>query len=511
MTTVPAETPIDQVRAVADALLYEGYVLYPYRASASKNHSRWQFGVLVPPGYAELDPSERADSQTECVLEYRDTTRVRILVRFLHVQRRSVEVRDPSTGRFGDGELNVDGVPVTGWDEAVEREVTATVAVSRLLDGPHTEPFEIAGGRDDEPVRDARGTVAGRVVRQRHRLTGAVEVSACPVPGPWQALRLRVRVVNRTTVAPRPADRTAALAGALTAAHTILSVSPEAGSTAGFVSMVDPPEWAAPAVAECQNTGTWPVLAGIDGDRSTVLSSPIILYDHPSVAPESTGDMYDATEIDEILTLRTLALTDEEKAQARATDPRAAAVIDRADHLDAATLDRLHGAVRYLRALAGNGAAVPDPVGPGAGPRRETGSGLGVGPGADLGGDLDRLSRPGPGDPPSGPPEPPWWDPGGDRSVSPETDSVDIGGVLVRRGATVRLRPGRRRADAQDMFLRGRLAVVEAVLRDVDDVTYLAVTLIDDPSADLHRVHGRFLYFAPDEVEAVPDSDGDRS
>jgi hypothetical protein len=63
------------------------------------------------------------------------------------------------------------------------------------------------------------------------------------------------------------------------------------------------------------------------------------------------------------------------------------------------------------------------------------------------------------------------------------------------------LRPGRRRADAQDMFLAGRAALVEAVLLDVDDTAYLAVTLADDPAADLQAAHGRFLYFAPDEVE----------
>ena len=95
----------------------------------------------------------------------------------------------------------------------------------------------------------------------------------------------------------------------------------------------------------------------------------------------------------------------------------------------------------------------------------------------------------------------PWWDPGADASVSPGTDSVVIAGHRVARGSRVILRPGRRRADAQDMFLAGRAALVEAVLLDVDDTAYLAVTLADDPAADLQSAHGRFLYFAPDEVE----------
>ena len=76
----------------------------------------------------------------------------------------------------------------------------------------------------------------------------------------------------------------------------------------------------------------------------------LFLYDYPQIAPESPGDLYDATEIDEILTLRTMTLTDEEKREARATDPRAAAIIDRVDDMPPEILDRLHGAVRYLRA-----------------------------------------------------------------------------------------------------------------------------------------------------------------
>jgi hypothetical protein len=95
----------------------------------------------------------------------------------------------------------------------------------------------------------------------------------------------------------------------------------------------------------------------------------------------------------------------------------------------------------------------------------------------------------------------PWWDPDADASVSPETDTVEIGGRPVGRGSRVRLRPGARRADAQDMFLAGRIAEVQAVLFDVDDHPYLAVSLADDPDADLRIAHGRFLYFGTDEVE----------
>ncbi len=132
-----------------------------------------------------------------------------------------------------------------------------------------------------------------------------------------------------------------------------------------FISMTDPPEWAAPGCSRCENVGCWPVLAGPDGGREVLLSSPIILYDHPELAPESPGELYDGTEIDEILTLRTLALSDAEKDEARATDPRAAALIDRVEALERGRLQRLHGTIRSPRAVP---PGPPDPAGPADGP-----------------------------------------------------------------------------------------------------------------------------------------------
>ena len=87
--------------------------------------------------------------------------------------------------------------------------------------------------------------------------------------------------------------------------------------------------------------------------------------------------------------------------------------------------------------------------------------------------------------------------------MRPETDSVEVSGVALAKGSRVRLRPKLQRADAQDMFLDGRVARVEAVFVDVENNNYLAVTLEDDPAADLYQSHGRFLYFQPDEVEPL--------
>jgi len=280
--------------------------------------------------------------------------------------------------------------------------------------------------------------------------------------GPYGAIRLRVRVENRTEPRVPLRSRDDGLKYSLIAAHLLIGV---AGGS--FLSLTDPPEWASGEVAGCVNVGTWPVLAGPPECRDLMLSSPVILYDHPEVAPESAGDLYDATEIDEILTLRTLALTDEERQEARATDPRAADLIDRLDDLPAEMLERMHGAIRYLSPGPGKAAAPPTFTEPGARPPV------------------------------------PWWDPGSDTSVSPETDHVLVAGVKVARGSRVRMRPGARRTDAQDLFLTGREALVEAVLHDVDGQVHVAVSPVSDPLAELQRNHGRFLYFAPDELEPV--------
>ena len=88
------------------------------------------------------------------------------------------------------------------------------------------------------------------------------------------------------------------------------------------------------------------MLAGRPGERDLLLISPIILYDHPEIAEQSEGALYDSTEIDEILTLRVMTMTDEEKAQARATDPLAAQIIDRCDSMSPEAMQQLHGVLR---------------------------------------------------------------------------------------------------------------------------------------------------------------------
>ncbi|MCU1457035.1 MAG: hypothetical protein JWL73_1127 [Actinomycetia bacterium] len=432
---------LDEARQVADAMLFEGYLLYPYRASATKNQHRWQFGVLAPIGADTGDPSVQ---RTECLLEADDSATVEVHVRFLQLETR------------GEEQL---------WDEGDPVERTVTAEVGELVRGDVVEPIVESGAARE------RGGV--RFVREP--LEARVTVSAERLPGPYGGLRLRILIENtgRWDANGRgngsgSSTRDAVMRRSLIGAHVLVGV--QGGR---FVSLLEPPEWAMPAVDGCSNVGTFPVLVGDRDD--IVLSSPIILYDHPQIAPESAGQLFDATEIDEILTLRTLALTDAEKAEARDTDPRAAEIIDRVEDMPAEIFERLHGAIRSLRPVRPDRSdAVPTVYTP-----------------VDGDGDAERHDD-----------ETAWWDPAADAGFAPDRDAVTIDGVAVRRGSRVRLRPGRH-ADAQDMFWSGRIATVTAVLHDVDGNRHVAVIPVDDPGADVREWQGRFLYFDPSEVEPV--------
>jgi hypothetical protein len=80
-----------------------------------------------------------------------------------------------------------------------------------------------------------------------------------------------------------------------------------------------------------------------------MLCSPILLYDYPQVAPESAGDFYDGTEMDEMLTLRVMTLTDDEKSQMRGADEHVRNLLERTERTVREQLMRTHGTVRELR------------------------------------------------------------------------------------------------------------------------------------------------------------------
>jgi hypothetical protein len=432
----------DHARAVADAVLYEGYLLYPYRANSRKNQSRWQFGVLGPQGAADTGIGEDDTLSAQVLVRSNTVPSLSGVVRFLQLQHRAAE-RDIGGGRFEPvDELSTESTRWLSWDEAVEREV----AIDRfgVTSLPRTLNISIPGGSDTEMLD------GGRLVRTRRALHGQLDMSA---ERDGELLRLSIEVRN---TAPPAADKDEAIATSLIGTHLLIEVC-----DGEFVSLLEPPDPAAAAVARCRHHRCFPVLAGPPGELNLVLVSPIILYDHPEIAEQSKGALYDSTEIDEILTLRIMTMTDEEKAQARATDPLAAQIIDRCDSMSPEAMLDLHGVLRNPHTTAKDAGLIPEvPT------------------------DVD------------------WWDPLADNAVRPELDAILVDGTRVTRGSRVRLRPSRR-ADAQDLFYADKIARVTSVHEDVDGDQHVGVVLEDDPAADLHDWYGRYLYFAPDEVEPL--------
>jgi hypothetical protein len=391
---------LEWAERVADAILYEGYLLYPYRASAAKNQLRWQFGVVAPRPPREED-GEPWFTHTECLVEPLGDLRLSIRVRFLQPRLADSENACARRSATGDG----------GWLEGVPHAIDLdSVELANL---PMTRDVELA----------TRG------------LAARVCIEAAPIDA---FVKLRIRLENlQPWRAEFAINRDEMLRQSLVAAHLLLAIDGGA-----FVSLLEPPEAVASIAASCTNRHTWPVLVGDRGRRDLMLSSPIVLYDYPAVAKESVGDLCDAAEIDEILSLRIMTLTDEEKREARETDPRARSIINRVDGLTPEAFARLHGTMRSA----------------------------------------DFFNPPG--------------------TPSPDEAFVTVGDARMQKGARVRLRPTRR-ADAMDMFLRDQAATVAGVYRDVDDRVYVAVTVDADPAATLHESFGRFFYFDPTELDPI--------
>ena len=288
------------VDAVARAMLYEGYLLYPYRRTAIKNRQRWTTGGLLPSAYCAEHKDEASALRVECLFEGDAATALDVEVRFLQL---------------------MDG-PAPVPQHAVERRlVMPQQAIRDVL----VHPVTMRAMFDAEPA-------ARRV---------EVSVRGIVVPVSSGTLKVRVDVANSTVLDEVPPNRDSAMTSALAACHVVLHVDGGA-----FISLFDPPQRLLEESRGCMNAGVWPVLVGSEGARDTMLASPIILYDHPQIAPESPGDLFDATEIDEILTLRILALTDEEKREMADADWRARVLLERAQRLTPDELQALHGRLR---------------------------------------------------------------------------------------------------------------------------------------------------------------------
>lgn len=343
---------LEQIKEIANAVLYEGYLLYPYRQSAIKNRTRWTFGVVYPREYSAANGGiEPWTMHTECLVEGRaDDIVLDISVRFLHLLLRTVEHSGAAKEQRIDeyaGEWSIAsrlaGEPL---QEGMEREVSAlNLPLRELLAHSRRVPIEFPASRMVEQPANAPET---EIIREQQAIVGAFVLTAEQLG--TQLFKLIVEIENTTPVTSVVTSRRdAILFQSFVSTHTILQVRQGA-----FISLLDPPEALQPFVNGCQNVRTWPVLVGDEGEREALLSSPIILYDYPQIAPESPGALFDGSEIDEILSLRILTLTNEEKEQMR-QDEHTREILERTEALTPEQFMRLHGAIRDLRPVREGG------------------------------------------------------------------------------------------------------------------------------------------------------------
>jgi hypothetical protein len=324
---------------VANAILYEGYMLYPYRPSALKNRERWSFGILYPPAYAEVQSgTERSHMHTECLLQAADHANLRIELRFLHLLARRVfrvinDQQEPGTS------ISIDGQLYESWDEAVERAAEFDTAIGAA---PQTFEFIFSASASTEPLTDAQGKILASIDRIQHELRGTIAVASTLIRD--QLWKLSIDVSNQTEFTGDSCDRDSSLLHSLLSAHTMLTAEGSA-----FFSLLDPPESLQEEARGCVNVGNFPVLVGTESERDMLLCSPIVLYDYPQIASQSAGDFYDATEIDEMLTLRVMTLSDQEKEEMRHAGDRTRALLERTEQTAREQLERTHGLMRNLR------------------------------------------------------------------------------------------------------------------------------------------------------------------
>lgn len=320
-------------------------MLYPYRRSAIKNRQRWSFGILYPPAYPEVgDGTERNAMHSECLLQIAGDAAVQIELRFLHLAEREL-VQQVAGREEPVASIVVDGQLIEGWDEGVERLVPVEADLQSITDFPQQVSFDFPGSRETESVRDGGGNIVGTMIRVQHGLTGTVSAKAERISN--EIFKLVIDITNGTELPKEKNDRNQALLRSLLSAHTIVTAQ-----QAEFVSLLDPPQRLGEVVASCKNVGNFPVLMGNEGERDMLLCSPIVLYDYPQIAPESAGDFYDATEMDEMLTLRVMTLTDGEKGEMRSGDDHVRELLQRTEQSAREQLVKTHGIIRSMRPVS---------------------------------------------------------------------------------------------------------------------------------------------------------------
>jgi hypothetical protein len=268
---VVGQVTFAQAEKIADAVLNERYALGPSGATPGKHQIRYQRGILMPPGYLAVDPSERTFTQTECVTDRAQMATLRVRVRFLHLTQRTLFARGDEGTWLPVDELDLGSEIIRRWDEASYVQVDIETKISALVEGVVSHHFGALDAFSTQEVSTAEGR-SGLVEREARTVRGVVELRADPFEGPHGVMRLMARVRNTTEPLNVVTDRDEALRHALVSCHVLLSLD-----KGKFISRTAPPEFARGYVSLCENEGTYPVL--VDESAKTVLSSPIALSD----------------------------------------------------------------------------------------------------------------------------------------------------------------------------------------------------------------------------------------
>jgi len=330
---------MDTNRAIADAILYEGYLIYPYRKPAVPNRQRWNFAGLFPKFYADRR-GEHWSMRCQCLLQGNAESKIAVDLRFLRITSRKIAKLRVPAPRF-DPQAEFEFVDqhlirerrFLPWEEAIEAECEMMpLRVGDLIETPFVADFRHDAETSYEPLANEDGLIGGLIVRQTERVWNSVALSAEPVAG--GIYKLSLQIGNKTVMLDDMcASRDLAAPFAMAAPHAILTTG-----NGRFLSLANPPQDLRPAALGCLNEGCWPVLIG---NEDSLLVSPTLLQDHPSAVPR-----LGTSEIDEILALRALTMSGGERAEIAAGDSRLRALLERLESMSPEEFAKLYRAWR---------------------------------------------------------------------------------------------------------------------------------------------------------------------
>jgi hypothetical protein len=339
---------LSTLEKITQTVLYEGYSVFPYRRSSTKNVKPVPFGTIYPQVYQKHHPEVHSTTQTECIIQGSAETTVEITVRFLHLQRKRLLKIDFE--RFGQNQFQgSDAIEAggethsSGW-RAIERKIKlGKHKIAELIDHPLKEELTFEDEQSSEMIYHEDGKIAGNIILKQSEISGNVNVLAKPVGIEEEGYKITVKITNTTRADhPESCTRDEIYEQSFLSTNTILQA--EEGT---FISQADPPETWEKVSETLKNINTWPVL--VEKDDRKILSSPIILYDYPEIAPESLGDLFDSTEIEELLLLQIAALPEKEKKEIDQADGKMEAMLRRIENSTPEDLMKLHGRLTEIK------------------------------------------------------------------------------------------------------------------------------------------------------------------